>query len=146
MSLEILEAKTELKQLVDTFSNLADEKRIADQMPLFTSDTTVQVFMGDDLLFDISGTEQLEETFIGFTANVKRSSHMNGQHSVEISGDTATGIAYCQVKLVSDEDDREVIVDSSIRYDDTYIRRDGRWLIASRISHFFINEKRVLAS
>ncbi|MBN9328668.1 MAG: hypothetical protein J0I87_17360, partial [Cellulomonas sp.] len=76
MSLEILEAKGQLKELVDTFSNLADEKRIADQMSLFTPDTKVQVFMGDDLLFDIDGTAQLEETFNAFTANVKRSNHM----------------------------------------------------------------------
>lgn len=64
MSLEILGAKSALKELlVDTFANLADEKRIRDhQMPLFTADTKVQVYMGDDLLFDISGTPQLEET------------------------------------------------------------------------------------
>ena len=146
MSLELLEAKSELKDLVDAFANLADEKHIADQMPLFTPDTKVQVFMGDNLLFDIDGTQQLEATFNSFTANVKRSFHMNGQQSVKVDGDTATGISYCQVKLVSDEDGQEVIVDSSIRYDDTYVRRDGRWLIAKRISHFSINDKRVLAS
>jgi hypothetical protein len=146
MTLEILEAKAQLKELVDTFSNLADEKRIADQMPLFTPDTKVQVFMGENLLFDITGTEQLEETFNGFTANVKRSFHMNGQQTVTIDGDTAQGIAYCQVKLVSDEDGHEVITDSSIRYDDTYVRRDGSWRIQTRISHFSINDKRVLAA
>lgn len=43
MSLQDLEAKSELKRLVDTFSNLGDEKRIADQMSLFTPDTKVQV-------------------------------------------------------------------------------------------------------
>ncbi|MEX0153757.1 nuclear transport factor 2 family protein [Microbacterium sp. LMI1-1-1.1] len=146
MSLAILEAKTQLRELVDEFANLADEKRISDQMPLFTPDTKVKVFMGDTLVFDISGTTQLEETFTGFTANVKRSSHMNGQHDVQVDGDTATGIAYCQVKLVSDEDGHEVIQDSSIRYDDTYVRENGIWRIATRISHFTINEKRTLRS
>jgi hypothetical protein len=146
MSLEELEAKADLKTLVDTFSNLADEKRIADQMPLFTADTKVQVYMGENLLFDINGTGQLEETFNAFTANVKRSYHMNGQQTVDIDGETAKGIAYCQVKLVSEEDGREVITDSSIRYDDTYIKKDGKWLIASRISHFSINDKRQLAN
>jgi hypothetical protein len=34
---------------------------------------------------------------------------MNGQQAVQIDGDTATGIAYCQVKLVSEEDGKEVI-------------------------------------
>ncbi|MBN9326198.1 MAG: nuclear transport factor 2 family protein, partial [Cellulomonas sp.] len=76
----------------------------------------------------------------------KRSNHMNGQQVVQIAGDTATGIAYCQVKLVSDEGDKEVIVDSSIRYDDEYVRQNGRWLIKTRISHFSINDKRTLQS
>ncbi|MEN2738683.1 nuclear transport factor 2 family protein [Microbacterium sp. X-17] len=146
MSLEVLEAKVALRELVDTFANLADEKRIADQMPLFTPDTKVQVYMGEDLLFDIDGTEQLFEVFTSFTANVKRSYHMSGQQTVEVDGDTAKGIAYCQVKLVSDEDGREVVQDSSIRYDDEYVRRDGAWLIAKRISHFSINDKRVLGA
>ena len=48
MSQEILEAKSALKALVDTFSNLADEKRIPDQMLLLTPDTKVQVYMGDE--------------------------------------------------------------------------------------------------
>jgi hypothetical protein len=32
-------------------------------MSLFTPDTKVQVYMDDKLVFDISGVEQLEETF-----------------------------------------------------------------------------------
>jgi hypothetical protein len=146
MSLEILQTKTELKELVDTFSNLADEKNIPGQMPLFTPDTTVKVYMGDQLLFDISGTEQLEEVFTGFTANVKRSYHMNGQHVVNVDGNSATGILYCQVKLVSEEDGKEFITDHSIRYDDEYVRQNGTWLIKTRISRFSINDKRTLQS
>ncbi|MED1203896.1 nuclear transport factor 2 family protein [Heyndrickxia acidicola] len=146
MSLENSQAKAELKELVDTFSNLADEKNIPGQMHLFTPDTKVQVYMGDDLLFDISGTKQLEEVFTSFTANVKRSFHMNGQQVVKIDGDTATGIAYCQVKLVSEEDGKEVITDSSIIYHDEYVRQNGTWLIKTRISHFTINDKRSIQS
>jgi 2-hydroxy-3-keto-5-methylthiopentenyl-1-phosphate phosphatase len=146
MSLEILQAKAELKELVDTFSNLADEKNIPGQMPLFTSDTTVKVYMGEELLFDISGTKQLEEVFTSFTANVKRSYHMNGQHVVKVDGNSATGVLYCQVKVVSEEDGKEIITDHSIRYNDTYVRQNGTWLIKTRISHFMINDRRTLES
>ena len=31
--------KQALKELVDTFSNLADEKKVAEQMPLFTENS-----------------------------------------------------------------------------------------------------------
>ena len=61
-------------------------------------------------------------------------------------GDTATGVAYCQVKHVSEEDGHEVLTDSSVRYDDRYIRRDGRWYIATRIARFTVIDKRTLQS
>jgi ketosteroid isomerase-like protein len=146
MSLEISQAKSEIKELVDAFANLADEKKISEQMPLFTLDTTVKVYMGDQLLFDISGTKQLEEVFTSFTSNVKRSFHMNGQLVVNVDGDSATGVSYCQVKLVSEEDGKEFITDSSIIYHDEYVRQNGTWLIKTRISHFSINDKRSLQS
>lgn len=146
MSLQFLEDKSELKQLVDTFANLGDERRIADQMSLFTPETKVQVYMGEDLVFDISGVEELEETFSGFIANVTHLFHMNGQQVVDLDGDSATGIAYCQVKLVTEEDGKTFITDSSVRYNDEYVRRDGRWLFKTRISHFTINDKRLLGS
>jgi hypothetical protein len=144
VSQEILEAKSALRELVDAFSSLADEKRIPDQMILLTPDANVQVYMGDELLVDISGTQQVEEAFTAFTANVKRSFHMNGQQLVEIDGDSATGIVYCQVKHVSEENGHEVLTDSSVRYDDEYIRQDGRWHIATRVAHFTVSDKRTL--
>ena len=146
MSHETLEAKSALKALVDAFSNLADANRIADQMLLLAPDATVQVYMGDDLLVDISGRQQVEEAFTAFSVNLKRSFHLNGQHVVEIDGDSATGVAYCQVKHVSDEDGHEVLTDSSVRYEDGYIRRDGRWSIATRIARFTVIDKRRLQS
>jgi SnoaL-like domain len=144
MSLEILEAKSELRQLVDTFSALADEGRIPDQMSLLTPDARVQVYLGDDLAFDLTGTREVGETFAAFTANVSRSYHMVGQHVVEVDGDLATGTAYCQVRMVSEEDGGQVLTDSSVRYEDEYVRRGGRWLISSRVSRFTINDRRPL--
>lgn len=144
MSLEILKTKVELKELVDAFSNLADEANVPGQMPLFTKDTIVKVYMGENLIFDINGTTQLEQIFSNFTKDVKRSFHMNGQHDVEIDEDSATGILYCLVKLVSEEDGKEYVTEHSIRYNDKYVRENGKWLISERISHFNITEKRAI--
>jgi len=139
------ETKLELAELVTAFANLADEDRIHDQMSLFTADASVQIWIGEHLLFDVRGTETIEKTFSEGTAAVKRSFHMLGQQAFEVDGDTAAGVVYCQVKLVSDDDDgREVVADSSIRYSDTYARVDGRWVISSRISRFTIVDRRVL--
>jgi hypothetical protein len=71
---------------------------------------------------------------------------MLGQHAVEVTGDTARGTLYCQVKLVTDGDNGEVVADSSIIYTDEYAFHDGRWLISSRISRFTIIDRRPLSS
>ena len=142
MSQSTLEARSELRTLVDTFSILADENRTADQVLLLTPDTSLRVYMGGELVLDISGRPQIEEAFTAFAADLKRSVHLNGQHVVDVDGDDATGIAYCRVTHVSEEDGHEVITDHSVRYDDEYVRRDGRWSISARVARFVVMDRR----
>lgn len=144
MSLEVLVAKSKIKELVDTFSNLADEKKIPEQMFLFTPETVVKVYIGENLVFDILGTKQLEEVFTGFTANVKRSYHINGQQVVNVEGNSATGISYCLVQLITEENGKEIITQHSVRYNDTFVLDNGTWLIKERISNFMITDVRAL--
>ena len=60
MSIEILEAKAELKDLVDTFSNLADVKDAAAQGELFLPDGALEFQMGmDGEINKIEGREAL---------------------------------------------------------------------------------------
>ena len=144
MTLEEMQAKMEIQELVGKFSNL--EVDVPPQMALFTKDTHVKVFMGDTLAFDIHGVEELEKIFSQFTAAVKRSHHMNGQHVIKVDGDTATGILYCRAALVTEEDGKEFISDNFIWYEDTYKKIDDKWLIAARTSHFIISDKHILGA
>ena len=66
MTLEEMQAKMEIQELVGKFSNL--EINVPAQMALFTKDTRVKVFMGENLAFDIHGVEELEKIFSQFTA------------------------------------------------------------------------------
>ena len=144
MTLEEMQARMEIQDLVGTFSNL--EVDVPPQMKLFTKDTHVQVYMGEKLAFDIHGVEELEKVFSQFTAAVKRSHHMNGQHVIKVDGDNATGILYCRAALVTEEDGKEFISDNFIWYEDTYKKVNGKWLIAARTSHFIISDKHVLGA
>ncbi|MGM0885124.1 MAG: nuclear transport factor 2 family protein [Bacillota bacterium] len=144
MSLEILQAKIELRELVDAFSNLGDEKKISEQMLLFTPDTRYKVYFGGQLVSDVSGTKQLEEEFTGHASIVKRYFSINAQHVVKVDGDTATGVSYSQMKMVREEEGKEVITDYSVKYDDIYVRQNGSWLIKERTAHFSIIEARAL--
>ena len=142
MTAEEMQARMEIQDLVGTFSNL--EIDVPAQMALFTKDTHVQVYMGEKKVFDIHGIEELEKIFSQFTAAVKRSHHMNGQHVIKVDGDKATGILYCRAALVTEEDGKEFIADNFIFYEDVYEKIGGKWLIKARTSHFNITDKHIL--
>ena len=134
-----------LKDLVDTFSNLADEKRVAEQMPLFTPDAQVNTYIGGKLFAEAKGREEIEQVFSSFLAQFHSVYHLNGQHTVTFRSETeAEAINYCAVKLVGEQDGKQVLQDHSVRYQDTYVKQDGQWLISQRIANFMISETRII--
>ncbi|MBR1738189.1 MAG: nuclear transport factor 2 family protein [Firmicutes bacterium] len=140
MSLEILEAKEEIRELIDTFSNY--ECDVHAQAPLFTEDTHVMVYMGGQLAMDIHGSGELEKQFSAFTVGVKASHHMNGQQVIVLNGKEETDTHYCRAALLTAEGGKEYISDNYIRYVDTLVRVEGKWKIKVREQHFLITEKR----
>lgn len=48
------------------------------------------------------------------------------------------------MKMVREEEGKEVISDYSVKYVDTYVRPNGTWLIKERASHYIIIEARTL--
>ena len=90
-----------LKKLVDTFSNLADVKDVKSQMDLFTDDAEV-ISKTATQTFHSKGKKEIEKTFADYLALFQIVYHLNGQQTVEINGDHATGISYCFVTLIGD--------------------------------------------
>lgn len=146
MTTEVLQAKEDLRKLIDAYASLGDEKRLSEQMCLFTSDANYRVYMNGALVVDIAGTATLEKEFSGHAAKVKTYFTLNGQHAVTVSGNTATGISFSQIKMIRDSEGESTITDYSVRYDDDYVRIDGNWFIQNRTGHFLIIEARPLAS
>ena len=70
--IQSLEDRAALKQLVDTFSNLADDKDIVSQMLLFTEDAIVETYFGDTLF---ARTNMLGAMAVGLSLNVWPISH-----------------------------------------------------------------------
>ena len=117
MSIEILEAKAELKDLVDTFSNLADVKDAAAQGELFLPDGALEFQMGmDGAINKIEGREALVQAFAATINPCKAVYHINGQHTVTVNGDSAEGIAYCVATLVNDVDGKDIVTSNYVRY------------------------------
>jgi ketosteroid isomerase-like protein len=131
-----LEDRAALKTLVDTFSNLADTKEVDKQVLLFTDDATVVSYAGTQMVSSLKGRKQIGDTFAAYLSTFETVYHMNGQHTVDIQGDQATGVSYCLVVLIGHENGKQVRTTSGVIYKDGYVRRDGKWLIASRVSNF----------
>lgn len=129
-----------IKNVVDTFSNLADEKKVTEQMTLFTDDAEVSSMADGKINSTYVGKKAIGDAFANYLALFHTVYHSNGQQTVEINGDTAQGISYCQVVLIGNFDGKEVTRKSGVRYADTYVRQDGKWLIKKRVSNFMYSE------
>ena len=123
-----------LKRLVDTFSTLADVKDVKSQMDLFTDDAEVVSKTGDQT-FRSKGKKEIEKAFSDYLALFDIVYHLNGQQTVDINGDQASGISYCFVTLIGNGKKNQ----SGVRYHDTYVRQKGKWLIKKRESDFMFN-------
>ncbi|EJL71449.1 nuclear transport factor 2 family protein, partial [Chryseobacterium populi] len=94
-----------------------------------------------------TGTDVLEKEFSGHASQVKTYFTLNGQHTVQIEGeDTATGISFTQIKMIRESEGKDIITDYSVKYDDKYVRQNGKWLIKERTGHFIIIEARSVNS
>jgi hypothetical protein len=58
--------------------------------------------------------------------------HFNGQSTVTLNGDRATGESYCLAHHLYTEDGERKLMVASLRYLDTFAKVDGTWLFAER--------------
>jgi hypothetical protein len=142
MTLETFKAKEELRNLIDAYAYLGDEKKIAEVMALFTPDAIYTVFMNGTQVASTTGTNILEKEFNEHASQVKTYFTLNGQHTVKISEHVASGTSFSQIKMVRESEGKDNITDYSVRYDDTYVLQNGRWLIKERIGYFILVEVR----
>ncbi|MDO5651854.1 MAG: nuclear transport factor 2 family protein [Moraxella sp.] len=145
MNIQQIADRFAIKHLVDTFSNLADEKRVAEQTALFTETASVNTYINGELAFAMQGREQIGQVFTDYLANFDTVYHLNGQQILEfIDEQTADGITYCQVALTFTKDGKSMMLSHYVRYDDRYCKVGGEWLIAERVAKFLISEERVM--
>lgn len=145
MTLEIVKIKEELRNLIDDYAYLGDEKKISEVMDLFTPDLSYNVYMNGNLVSSASGREKMESDFNTHASQVKTYFTLNGQHTVKINADTATGISFSQIKMIREVEGKDVLTDYSVKYDDQYVYLNGKWLIKERIAYFIILESRSIS-
>jgi len=131
-----IEDNLALKELVDTFSNLSDVKDVSSQVLLFTEDATVQTFANGNRVANLKGRKAMENAFAPFLSRFETVYHFNGQHTVKLDGNNATGVLYCTVTLIGMQDGKRMKTTIGVSYNDEYVRQNDKWFIANRKSHF----------
>lgn len=145
MSETIFSDKLELKELVDTFSILADEKNTNAQMALFIEDAIVKSYKSGELISELQGHKAIGDGFATFLDLFDTVYHLNGQQTIEVDGDKANAISYCQVVLIGNRNDKRIMTTQGVRYQDEFRRVDGKWRIAARTSNFvWMDEKEII--
>jgi ketosteroid isomerase-like protein len=124
-----------IRELVDAYAHCADRRDARGQMDLFTEDTRFQVFYdltSEEPSQELHGRESLAPVFADL-GQYAVTMHFNGQSTIVLDGDQATGESYCLAHhLTVAQDGQRTLMTASIRYLDQFARQDGRWLFASR--------------
>jgi hypothetical protein len=123
-----------LRELFDAYAQCADRRDAEGQKALFIDDSVFAVYMdgdGSEPTYVLNGREALTPVFEDLN-RYETTTHFNGQSTVTLDGDSATGESYTIAHHVYTEDGNRKIMIASLRYLDTFAKIDGRWYFAER--------------
>ncbi|REG98010.1 nuclear transport factor 2 family protein [Flavobacterium aquicola] len=126
-----IENKIAIKELVDTFSLVSDKKDNVAQASFFTEDGILTSIMGD-ATFTFTGRKEIEDGFASILAPLETVWHHNGQLSITIDGNKATGFSYCLATLIGTENNNKYQRTIAANYADEYVKENEQWLISKR--------------
>ena len=137
-----------IRELVDAYADCADRRDVAGQLALFTEDAELVVFAN-------SRNPEPTQRFRGRAAlapifdqlkNYQATMHFNGQSTTTLDGFRASAMTDCLVHELSVDDTARTLTIVAIRYLDSMVKRDGRWLIRQRQVTVDWTERRPLAT
>ncbi len=123
-----------IRELFDSYAHCADRRDAEGQKALFTPDTRFAVYMsgeGTDPTYVIDGREGLAPVFEDLR-QYKKTMHFNGQQTVTIDGDRASGESYTIAHHLSGDDEGQQVMVAYLRYLDTFVKVEGAWRFAER--------------
>jgi SnoaL-like domain len=123
-----------IRELFDAYAHYADRRDADGQKALFTEDTHFLVYMngeGTEPTQELNGREALTPVFDELN-RYEATTHFNGQCTVALTGDRATGESYCLAHHLFTEDGERKLMVASLRYLDTFVKSDGAWLFSER--------------
>jgi hypothetical protein len=123
-----------LRELFDAYAHCADTRDAEGQKALFTADTHFSVYMdgpGSEPSSVLEGREALSPVFDDLN-RYSATMHFNGQSTISLDGDNATGDSYTIAHHVYSEDGNRMMMVAWLRYLDAFMKIEGSWYIADR--------------
>lgn len=144
MKINEIEDRIAIKNIVDTFSILADVKDIKTQILLFTENATVESRVNGQPGMTLSGRKQIGDAFGAFLSNFETVYHINGQQTIALKGNNASAISYCTVTLIGTENGKKMKTTMLVNYNDDFVKEKGHWFVSKRTSNFVWQEKKAI--
>jgi hypothetical protein len=123
-----------IRELFDAYAHCADTRDAEGQKALFTTDTRFAVYMdgpGTEASYVLEGREALSPVFDDLN-RYEATMHFNGQSTVVLDGNQATGDSYTIAHHVYTEDGARMMMVAWLRYLDIFTKLDQSWYIAAR--------------
>ena len=137
-----------IRELVEAYAHCADRRDAEGQMSLFTVNTHFVVYMNakdPKPSMELHSREALAPVFADLN-KYDATTHFVGQSTIfTLSGDRATGEAYCLAHHVTVDGGRRRLMLSSLRYLDAFVKMDDTWLFAERLLFVDWQEERALS-
>jgi ketosteroid isomerase-like protein len=137
-----------IRELVEAYAHCADRRDARGQMALFTPDTHFVVYMNakdPTPSMELHAREALAPVF-GDLNKYDATTHFVGQSTItSLSGDRATGEAYCLAHHVTVDGSTRRLMVASLRYVDTFVKTAGAWLFSERLLYVDWVDERALA-
>jgi ketosteroid isomerase-like protein len=134
LSVPQLADRLSIRELVDAYAYCADRRDATGQMALFTEDADFLVYMDSRSASPtqhLRGRAALAPVFDELNTYVT-TMHFNGQSTVVLDGDHASGVTYCLAHHVKADGSARSLMVAAIRYLDSFVKRDGAWFFRER--------------
>jgi ketosteroid isomerase-like protein len=137
-----------IRELVEAYAHCADRRDAKGQMALFTEDTHFVVFMNakdPKPSQELHSREELAPVFAELN-KYDATTHFVGQSTIlTLAAERATGEAYCLAHHVIADGGKRRLMVASLRYLDTFVKKEGDWLFAERLLYVDWMEERALS-
>ena len=137
-----------IRELVEAYAHCADRRDAKGQMSLFTADTHFVVFMDakdPKPTWELRSRDALAPVFADLN-KYDATTHFVGQSTiVSLTDEKASGETYCLAHHVTVAEGKRRLMIASLRYLDTFVKRDGGWLFAERRLYVDWTEERAMA-